>query len=180
MHNDIKLENLFLADDGRLLADPFLADFEVACEFADAEAYRGFGTYMYFAPERYLPDRVFDGRSDVWALGVVVYEMASGDLPFSDKGGSGDLPFSDKRASAYRSAVLNVGAAPPARLQGRSPDLQSFVDMALTPDVENRPTAEEMRHHRFLAQWLARDLARTGGLDGALNPSTTMTGAPAT
>ncbi len=81
VHRDLKPQNLILIDrDGR---DDFvkLIDFGVA-QMSDANAEgRPFGTPAYMAPEQAAGERV-DGRADVYALGVVLFEMVTGRHPF--------------------------------------------------------------------------------------------------
>lgn len=75
VHHDIKPENLLFAADGTLK----VGDFGVAN--------RNGGTRVYMAPELFLPAPVSskDPRIDVYALGVTLLELVSGDLPFWDK-----------------------------------------------------------------------------------------------
>jgi tetratricopeptide (TPR) repeat protein len=85
VHRDIKPENiLFLS--GR----PVVADFGIAraAESADRQLTQtgmAVGTPAYMSPEQALADRV-DGRSDIYSLGCVLYEMVTGNPPYS--GGS--------------------------------------------------------------------------------------------
>jgi serine/threonine protein kinase len=80
VHRDIKPENLLLAKDGRIK----VVDFGIAKMLgADAPAAeeKPAGTPGYMAPEqRQTPQRV-DGRADIYSLGVVFYEMLTGELP---------------------------------------------------------------------------------------------------
>ncbi|MDQ3624768.1 MAG: protein kinase, partial [Verrucomicrobiota bacterium] len=80
VHRDIKPENLLLAKDGRVK----IADFGIA-KMLGAEAQlageKGAGTPGYMAPEqKETPQRV-DSRADIYSLGVVFYEMLTGELP---------------------------------------------------------------------------------------------------
>src|SRR5579872_1829174 len=87
VHRDLKPHNIMLAraDDGREIAK--LVDFGIAKTFDESTqlTMTGFvlGTPQYMAPEQ-AEGRPVDGRSDLYSLGVILYEMLSGDVPFSD------------------------------------------------------------------------------------------------
>lgn len=129
LHRDLKPANVLIrASDG----EPLLTDFGLAgLQGADTLTRTGdvIGTPLYMAPEQLLGlHREVDGRADVWSLGVMLYEMAAGALPFP---GTTMLEVTD--------AVL--GADPP-RLHDRCPDADSaltrIVNLALAKDKEER------------------------------------------
>jgi serine/threonine-protein kinase len=85
IHRDIKPENILLTRDGQVL----VADFGIA---RAAEAVGGdkltetglsLGTPAYMSPEQAAGDGKLDGRSDLYALGCVLYEMLAGQVPFT-------------------------------------------------------------------------------------------------
>ena len=85
VHRDIKPGNVLLSEQG----EPLIADFGIALAVAQAGAGRitetglSLGTPHYMSPEQATGDRDVDPRSDVYALGCVLYEMLSGQPPFS-------------------------------------------------------------------------------------------------
>lgn len=85
IHRDIKPDNILLdAQSGR----PMVTDFGIAraiSEGADARLTAtgiAIGTPAYMSPEQSAGDKEVDGRSDLYSLGVVAYQMLSGELPF--------------------------------------------------------------------------------------------------
>ena len=85
VHRDIKPGNILLSEQG----EPLVADFGIALAVAQAGAGRitetglSLGTPNYMSPEQASGDRDVDPRSDVFALGCVLYEMLAGQPPFS-------------------------------------------------------------------------------------------------
>jgi len=83
IHRDIKPENILLTKDG----DTLVADFGIAKALSGAERLTetgmAVGTPTYMSPEQAAGDRDLDARTDVYALGTVLYEMLAGEPPFT-------------------------------------------------------------------------------------------------
>jgi eukaryotic-like serine/threonine-protein kinase len=88
LHRDLKPENVFLAEPGEGGPRIKLLDFGIASAFGEKKEQRltdpgsAVGTPAYMAPEQVL-ERELDERTDIYALGVLLYEMLTGAVPFA-------------------------------------------------------------------------------------------------
>lgn len=135
VHRDVKPGNILLARDGTVK----VTDFGIARAFDDSQELTRtgavIGTATYFSPEQ-AQGAPADGRSDVYALGVVLYEMLTGRPPFL-----GDSPMS----VAFQH-VSAEAPAPSSLNPDVGPDLDTVVMKALRKDPSARyQSAEEMR-----------------------------------
>jgi serine/threonine-protein kinase len=132
VHRDIKPHNIVVGSDGRLK----VTDFGIARSGASqmTEAGSIVGTAQYLSPEQARGAPV-DPRSDLYSLGIVLYEMLTGKVPFT-----GDTPV--EIAMKHLSQVPD----PPSQLRPNIPhDLDAIVMRALAKDPEQRyASAEEM------------------------------------
>src|SRR6202158_5892156 len=86
IHRDLKPENILLHD-----GQPVVADFGIALAVSRAADHRitqtgiSLGTPQYMSPEQATGDRTVDGRSDIYSLGAITYEMLTGEPPHSGR-----------------------------------------------------------------------------------------------
>ncbi len=85
IHRDVKPENILLVDGQALVADFGIGRALDAAAGDEQITNTGFavGTPAYMSPEQSLGERDIDGKTDVYSLGVVLYEMLAGEAPFS-------------------------------------------------------------------------------------------------
>jgi tetratricopeptide (TPR) repeat protein len=136
LHRDLKPANILFADDG----EPVLLDFNLA---ADTRARAGAavalvgGTLPYMAPEHLSAflhgEAAVDPRSDLYALGVVLYELLAGTHPFPVRTGAVDTLLPEMIADRL-AAAPDVRQANPAV----SPAVASLLRHCLEPDPERR------------------------------------------
>ncbi len=135
VHRDVKPGNILITSDGQVKVTDFGIAQAVSSEDHLAEAGSVMGTATYFSPEQAEGANV-DGRSDVYSLGVVLYEMIAGRPPFV-----GDSPV------AVSSQHVHGIVQPPSQFNETIPkDLEAIVMEALAKSPAQRyQSADEMR-----------------------------------
>jgi serine/threonine-protein kinase len=137
IHRDIKPDNVLLTPEGRAM----VTDFGIARAISDGAETRltatgvAIGTPAYMSPEQCAGDREVDGRSDLYALGVLGYQMLAGRLPFEANTTPALLV---KHLSERPLPIEQVRADLP-------PDLARAIMICLEKDPANRfPSAEAL------------------------------------
>lgn len=156
VHRDIKPENILMQGEHALLADFGVAHVLQPAKSGERLTATGMslGTVGYMAPEQLVGDSSIDGRADIYALGVVGYELLSGEPPFTGK-----------TVQALVGAHLTQTPRPLSEVQPDVPPaVSATIDRALAKDPNERfATAAELRD----------------ALAGAITASTTVAWRPA-
>jgi serine/threonine-protein kinase len=128
VHRDLKPENIMVdADDNVKLIDFGIAGDTAARRLTYANFTATLGTPNYISPEQVKGKRG-DGRSDIYSMGVILYEMLTGKLPFN-----GPSPL-----AAMNERLLNHPVPPRVADPSVSPQLQEVIYRAIERDPQNR------------------------------------------
>jgi tRNA A-37 threonylcarbamoyl transferase component Bud32/tetratricopeptide (TPR) repeat protein/TolB-like protein len=199
IHRDIKPENILLARDpagGR--AHPLVADFGIARAVDAAAGERltetglALGTPGYMSPEQAGRNGQLDGRSDVYALGCVAYEMLAGAPPFTGPSAQAVLvrhavdpvpPLRTVRPTVPQSvdeAVARALAKVPADRFATAEEFAEALVAKAAPTRSRLPTGDPPRVTRRTGMMIAATVAVAAALVGALRwrRSTTQLVAP--
>jgi len=130
VHRDVSPQNILISFDGNVkLADFGIAKAATKAQTTDRGALRG--KLMYMSPEQAW-GRPIDRRSDIFSLGLVLYEMITDTRPFMSAPGSGS-------EMGLLETVRRCQIAPPRSLNPRIPEsLERIVMKALEPDPDQR------------------------------------------
>ena len=134
IHRDLKSGNIFLMKNGFVK----LGDFGIAKGFQRTidKAKTMVGTPYYLSPE-ILEGKPYDSKSDIWSLGVLLYEMMTFKMPFN----ANSLPMLSVK-------IMRGNYIPPPVIYTK--DLRELVSKCLTLDQKNRPTIKEILGMPFI------------------------------
>jgi serine/threonine-protein kinase len=126
IHRDLKPENILLHE-----GQPLVADFGIALAVSNAGGSRvtqtgvSLGTPQYMSPEQATGDRIIDGRTDIYSLGAVLYEMLTGDPPHT--------------GSTAQAIVARVLTETPRGIRATRPSVSDSVEYAVDRALEKLP-----------------------------------------
>jgi serine/threonine-protein kinase len=133
VHRDLKPDNIILINRGQDRDFAKILDFGIAKVGAESKITRAgavFGTPHYMSPEQAAGTSV-DLRTDVYALGVILYELASGKVPFDADNFMGILT-----QHMYKAPVPILATVPPP--EGVPPGLDAIIQKCLSKKPEQR------------------------------------------
>lgn len=130
IHRDIKAANILITNEGNVQ----LCDFGVAAQLTSNALKRTTmaGTPFWMAPEVIREGAQYNMKADIWSLGITIYEIATGNPPYADKGSSWAMAMIEKLT--------------PPRLEGREypQALKECIALCLDENPDERPSAEEL------------------------------------
>jgi serine/threonine-protein kinase len=143
VHRDLKPSNLFLVDEGgeRIVK---VLDFGISKLAGEGEAhitstFATMGTPLYMSPEQVRSAKNVDARTDIWSLGVILFESLAGERPF--------------QGTTTAAAAAIVADEPPS-LRAFVPDLPPFLESIVMKALEKKPDAR-FQDVRALAEALS-------------------------
>ncbi len=136
VHRDLKPENILLHED-----QPLIADFGIALAVSRAGGNRitqtglSLGTPQYMSPEQATGDRSVDGRTDIYSLGAMLYEMLVGDPPYT--------------GSTTQAIIAKVITERPRRVRLSRDSVPVHVDAAIDCALAKLPADRWHTAHQF-------------------------------
>ncbi len=141
IHRDIKPSNILIAKDGRVL----LGDFGMALDVRDGSMGNIFGTPHYISPEQARRSADAVPQSDLYSMGVILYEILTGTVPFNDP--------------SPASIALQHISEPPPSPRSINPELSVEVEKVILKALEKEPQSRYQTGAKLMA-----------AIEGALKP----------
>jgi hypothetical protein len=145
LHRDLKPENIMLSHSGD---NPTLKimDFGLSKILGPLEKLvDGYGTLAYVAPE-VLIRQPYNKQIDIWSIGVILYHMLSGLLPFDDE--------NDNEEIIAKKTVFTDLEFPDKYFKNRSQDVKDLICKCLIKDPNNRYTVENFLNHGWIKTYI--------------------------
>lgn len=139
IHRDIKAANILVTNEGHVQ----VCDFGVAAQLTANLVKRTTiaGTPFWMAPEVIREGDHYNSKADIWSLGITVYEIATGNPPYCDKGATWAMTMIEKQT--------------PPRLEGREypSALKECIALCLDENPDERPSADELLRCKLVRQY---------------------------
>ncbi|KAJ3270134.1 Map microtubule affinity-regulating kinase [Terramyces sp. JEL0728] len=133
VHRDLKLENILLNEAGSVL----VSDFGLGRTFNPGERLKTFcGTPTHAAPEMVTGQKYNGAKIDIWAMGVILYVMVTGILPF--------------QGSSIKELFTNISKANYATPYYLSSDLKELLSLIFVANPNKRISIEGIRNHHWV------------------------------
>lgn len=144
LHRDIKPENILLNSQGRVK----LSDFGISKELEKTKALTQtfVGTLSYMSPER-IQGLEYGYSSDIWSLGLVLLELASGQFPIEAFRSEQRLTYIERIQSMIRESSPRL----PDQL-GYSALFHDFINSMLTKDQNQRACTSQLLNHPWIVE----------------------------
>eukprot|EP00003_Mantamonas_plastica_P030918 TRINITY_DN7826_c0_g2_i2.p1 TRINITY_DN7826_c0_g2~~TRINITY_DN7826_c0_g2_i2.p1 ORF type:complete len:600 (-),score=156.89 TRINITY_DN7826_c0_g2_i2:37-1836(-) len=144
IHRDLKPSNVLMNTKG----DVKLADFGVSGQLANSlcKAKSFVGTVTYMSPER-IRGQEYSYDSDMWSLGLMVIELATGRFPYPPEGEAKITGFFDLLDYIVEKPVPSLSTE-----DGFSSELCDFVQNCLQKDRDDRASSSELLQHEFITK----------------------------
>ena len=136
LHRDVKCSNMLVTRGGELRLSDFGVSAELVSKLSQRDSFRGSISWM--APE-VLREQLYDGRADIWSLGISLIEMAECSPPH--------ITMHPMYCVMLDKEISRPGLSDPSKW---SPGFLDFINACLQPSQEQRPTAEALLHHPWL------------------------------
>src|SRR5215212_1456823 len=151
IHRDLKPENILLQ-----AGQPVIADFGIALAVSNAGGNRitqtglSLGTPQYMSPEQATGDRVIDGRSDIYSLAAVAYELLTGEPPHT--------------GSTAQAIIARMLTDKPRSMRSTRAAIPEHVEFAIQHALEKLPADRYSTAHEFAEALLGHATAGTTSL----------------
>ncbi len=137
IHRDIKPSNILIRADGRLKITDFgIAHIEDSSAQKQTQAGEILGTPAYMSPEQVL-SRPVDGRSDIFSLGVILYELSAGKMPFPGQ-----------NLAAIFNAITQIEPAP---VTAGNPDMPGNLSGVIAKCLQKNPDNRYRSGHELVS-----------------------------
>ncbi|XP_022154775.1 mitogen-activated protein kinase kinase 2-like isoform X2 [Momordica charantia] len=165
IHRDLKPSNLLINHRGEVKITDFGVSAILASTSGQANSF--VGTFPYMSPERISGEK-YDNRSDIWSLGLVLLECATGQFPYTP-------PDKAKGWGSFYDVMLAVvDHASPSAPEEFSPEFCSFISSCLQKDPQKRSSARQLLMHPFIKKFERFDVDLAAYFKDAGSPLATF------